>query len=126
MQKIRVTSLHFAFALAASPAFADCADLAAEEAKVAAAKNCGEAYKIYEACLWGSTADVQRGGTVQEICEKGFLSTLSAARKKRYDREIARCEKEYRNEDGTMYRSMEAVCAAGTARDFWKKFGEKR
>ncbi|WP_424361144.1 hypothetical protein [Methylocystis parvus] len=119
-------ALIFLLSLAASPALADCDfDLAAEEAKVAAAKDCGEAYKIYEACIWGSTADVQRGAMVQELCEKGFVSKHSGALKKNYERRIGVCERKYQKQEGTMYRSMEAVCAAGSAHDFWKKYGSK-
>lgn len=124
MRMLRAT-LIFMLSFGASPALADCDfDLAAEEAKVAAAKDCGSAYKIYETCLWGSTADVQRGAMVQELCEKGFLGKLNAAQKKGYQRRIAVCERKYQKQDGTMYRSMEAVCAAGTAHEFWKNHSE--
>jgi len=116
----------FVSAFGAAPGWATCTlDLAAEEAKVAAARSCEDAHEIYEACLWGSTADVQRGAMIRELCEKGFLGTLGAVQKKKYNRRIATCEKKYSREDGTMYRSMEAVCAEGTAYDFWKKYRPK-
>ena len=35
------------------------------------------------------------------------------------------CAKKYRNQSGTMYRSMEAVCIADAAHDYWKKYGTK-
>ncbi|KAF2990516.1 hypothetical protein OGR47_02180 [Methylocystis sp. MJC1] len=126
MRETKFTSICLLAAFWALPAVADdCSDLEAQEAKVAAAKNCGEAHKLYEACLWGSTADLQRGSVVTETCEKAFLSTLSAAQQKSYSRKKDACAKKYRNESGTMYRSMEAVCIADAAYDYWKKYGTK-
>lgn len=108
MRLTKAAPMRLIFGLWTFPAFAECGfDLAAEEARVAAAKSCGEAHEIYEGCLWGSTADVQRGAMVRKLCEKGFLDKLSSGQKKRYGRRIAACEKKYRNEDG----SRTAPCA---------------
>lgn len=126
MRKTNLMSICLLAAFWVLPAVADdCSDLEAQEAKVAAAKNCGEAHKLFEACLWGSTADIQRGSMVTETCEKAFLSSLNPAQQKSYSRKKDACAKKYRNQSGTMYRSMEAVCAADAAHDYWKKYGTK-
>lgn len=126
MRKTNLMSICLLAAFWALPAAADdCSDLEAQEAKVAAAKNCGEAHRLYEACLWGSTADIQRGSMVKETCEKTFLPSLGGAQRKSYSRKLEACAKKYRNQSGTMYRSMEAVCAADAAHDYWKKYGTK-
>jgi hypothetical protein len=125
MKKATIIPFCLLAAFWAAPARGDCFDLDAQETKVAAAKNCAEAHKLYSECLWGSSADIQRGAIVREMCEKGFLPALGAAESKSYRRRQEICERKYRNESGTMYRSMEAVCAAGAAYDFWRKYGTK-
>ncbi|MBL1258530.1 hypothetical protein [Methylocystis sp. Sn-Cys] len=73
MRKTNLMSICLLAVFWALPAVADdCSDLEAQEAKVAAAKNCGEAHKLFEACLWGSTADIQRSAMVTQTCEKAF------------------------------------------------------
>ncbi|MCC3245331.1 hypothetical protein LG047_08340 [Methylocystis sp. WRRC1] len=110
--------------LATSAGAVDCSmDLEAEEAKVRAARTCGEAHKIFVSCLWGSTADIQRGAMVTAKCEAVFLSALPTAQANAYRRKIEACGKKYARKDGTMYRSMAATCAADAAHANWLKFG---
>lgn len=92
-------------------------DLDAEAARMRAGKDCAAAYKTFDACLWGSTADVRRGAVVREICEAGFLAKLSPQDLKAYKEKIAACARKYAKQEGTMYRSMDAACAAKAARD---------
>lgn len=106
---------------------ADCStDLSAEEAKVEAATSCSAARAIYEACLWGSTADVGRGETVREKCETDFLGKASAGTKAAYNRALAACTKKYAHRDGTMYRSAEATCVADAAWSFARRSGKTK
>lgn len=100
-------------------------DLDAEAKKMRDAKDCDAAYKMFDSCLWGSTADVQRGAVVREICEAGFLSKLKPEPAKAYRRRIDACAKKYAKQSGTMYRSMETACAAKAARDFWTRYGAR-
>lgn len=93
----------------------------AEAARMRAAKDCAAAYKTFDACLRGSTADVQRGAVVRDICETGFMSKLKPDQMKAYREKLGACEKKYAKQSGTMYRSMEAACAAKAARDVWAR-----
>ena len=77
-----------------------------------AAPNCGRAMKIFEACEYGASGDVQFGAVVEKKCEADFLSGLKGARKKAYASQLDRCDKKYANESGTMYRSFTAFCRA--------------
>ena len=118
-KSILIAAFFCAFAGAAR---AECGtDLEAEEAKVSAAKTCREARAIYEACLWGSTADVGRGATTRTKCEADFLPGANAATKARYNRALSACAKKYARMDGSMYRSAAASCAADAAFAFARK-----
>lgn len=101
-------------------------DLEAEAKILRATKDCAAAHKIFDACLWGSTADVQRGAIVREICESGFLSRLKPEAAKAYQTKISACGKKYAKQSGTMYRSMEAACATKAARNFWERYGARK
>jgi hypothetical protein len=108
-------------------AHAECeADLSAEEAKVSAAPSCRAARTIYEACLWGSTADIGRGETVRTKCEGEFMGRASAATKAAYRQKLAACAKKYAHRDGTLYRSAEATCAADAAYSFARRYGKAK
>ena len=124
MRAVWLMLLCFGLGTAATARADDCErDLEAEAKKIRAAKDCGAAYKTFEACLWGSTADVQRGALTREICEAGFLSRLKPTAAKAYQGKISACSKKFAKQSGTMYRSMEAACAAKAARDFWERYG---
>lgn len=124
MRRMKFMLVFTILGLSTGASMAECSmDLEAEEAKVRAAKTCDEAHKIYSDCLWGSTADIQRGDIVQQKCEAAFLATLPAAQAKAYRRKIAACEKKYEKKEGTMYRSMAATCAADAAYAYKVRFG---
>ena len=72
------------------------------------APSCDRAMKVAEACAYGASADVQFGAAVEKKCEGDFLGNLKAPRKRAYAREMGACERKYRNESGTMYRSFTA------------------
>ncbi len=78
---------------------------------ISAAPDCQPAYRIMEACAFGSSADVQTGASVVEKCEPGIAPRLKAA----FDRERKACIAKYAKQDGTMYRSMASFCVAKAA-----------
>jgi hypothetical protein len=91
-------------------------------AAVRNAPNCGRAYRMLEACQLGSTADNALADTVKSKCEPMFMDKADAAIKKAYERAQVRCNKIAERNSGTMYQSFAAVCQAGAARDFARKF----
>jgi hypothetical protein len=86
---------------------------------IVAAPGCGPAYRIMEACAFGSSADVQTGAAVVEKCEPGIPPRLKAA----FERERAACVAKYAKQDGTIYRSMAAFCVAKAAAEHARQGG---
>jgi hypothetical protein len=76
------------------------------------APSCDRAMKLFEACEYGASGDVQFGAIVEKKCEADFLSRLKAPQKQAYQREMGACDRKYENESGTMYRSFTAFCRA--------------
>ena len=103
-------------------AFADDAcfgsDAGALSAALEHADSCRAAFAKFSACAWGSSADLTFGDIVVKVCERGFVAKLSAAGKTNYSDEAALCAYEHVRQDGTMYRSMEALCRAEVAQRF--------
>ena len=111
---------------AAAPAWAeDCPAKSTGMDDIIAAVNdapsCDRAMKVAEACAYGASADVQFGAAVEKKCEGDFLGNLKAPRKRAYAREMGACERKYRNESGTMYRSATAFCRAEVAQRYSQK-----
>jgi hypothetical protein len=94
----------------------------AVETAVRNAPNCDRAYRMLEACQLGSTADNALAETVQSKCEPMFMDKADAATRKAYKRAQVRCDKIAERNSGTMYQSFAAVCRAGAARDFVRKY----
>lgn len=74
-------------------------------------KSCYDAKQMAEACAWGSSLDVSTAGTAYSICEAELKSQkptnkLSQLLIKMKDS----CTAKYKNESGTLYRSMNAYC----------------
>lgn len=128
MRAVTALSLAWALIMTAVAARAqECErDLDAEARKMRATKDCAAVYKVFDSCLWGSTADVQRGALVRDMCELEFRTRLKPAEAKAYQHKIEGCGKKYAKQSGTMYRSMEAACAAKAARDFWMRYGARK
>ena len=84
-------------------------------ASLKAAKGCDAAMKVFEACEYGASGDVQFGEVVEKKCEADFLDKASALKKRAYKRELGVCERKYRNQSGTMYISFTAFCRAEVA-----------
>ncbi|WP_298371282.1 hypothetical protein [uncultured Bradyrhizobium sp.] len=85
------------------------------------APSCNRAMKIFEACEYGASGDVQFGAVVEKKCEADFLSGLKGAPKRAYQHEMQVCDRKYRNESGTMYISFTAFCRAQVAQRYSQK-----
>ena len=79
---------------------------------IKAAPGCGGAMKIFTECSLGTSGDIRMGEAVENKCEGDFLGKLKAQQKQAYQREMTVCDRKYRNESGTMYRSFTAFCRA--------------
>jgi hypothetical protein len=109
--------------LNAPPAFAeDCPAKSTQMEDVIdalnAAAGCDAAMKVFQACEYGTSGDVQFGAVVEKKCESDFLSRLKAPQKLAYQREMRVCDRKYRNQSGTMYLSFTAFCRAEVARRY--------
>ena len=87
-------------------------------ASLNAAKGCDAAMKVFEACEYGASGDVQFGEVVEKKCEADFLGKADAAKKQAYKRELGVCDRKYRNQSGTMYISFTAFCRAEVAQRY--------
>ncbi|MHC2254960.1 hypothetical protein [Bradyrhizobium embrapense] len=85
------------------------------------APSCNRAMKIFEACEYGASGDVQFGAVVEKKCEADFLSGLKGGPKRTYQHEMQVCDRKYRNESGTMYISFTAFCRAQVAQRYSQK-----
>jgi hypothetical protein len=86
------------------------------------APSCRRALALFEICQFGASGDVNLGAIVTHKCEGDFLTKLSSTQRRAYQREQARCLRKYSKQDGTMYRSFEAFCGAGVARNYSARF----
>jgi hypothetical protein len=86
------------------------------------APSCAAALKLFEACAFVASIDSMFGGIVTDKCEKDFVGKLSAAQRKTYERRKETCTHKYAKQEGTMYRSFEAMCISKLANDYSRKF----
>jgi hypothetical protein len=96
--------------------------LDAIEAAIAKAVSCEQSMDIFQACADVASGDVPLARAVIGKCEGDFLNKLNASQKRAYEQESKRCWRKYRREMGTMYRSFEAMCAAGVAQAYSRRF----
>jgi hypothetical protein len=85
------------------------------------APSCDRALKVAEACAYGASGDVQFGAAVEKKCEGDFVGKLKARQKRAYAREMAVCDRKYRNQSGSMYLSATAFCRAKVAQRYSQK-----
>jgi hypothetical protein len=85
------------------------------------APNCDRAMKVFEACEYGTSGDIRFGAVVEKKCERDFLPRLTEPQKHPYQREMRACDRKYRNEEGTIYRSFTAFCRAEVAQRYSQK-----
>lgn len=96
-------------------------DMADIIAALDAAPGCDAAMKVFEACEYGASGDVQFGAVVEKKCEADFLRRLKPSERLSYRREMRRCDAKYRNESGTMYLSFTAFCRAEVAQRYSRR-----
>ena len=84
-------------------------------ASLQAARGCDAAMKVFEACQYGASGDVQFGEIVEKKCEAEFLDQADASKKQAYERALGVCDRKYRSKSGTMYISLTAFCRAQVA-----------
>ncbi|HKH01858.1 MAG TPA: hypothetical protein VKB08_14200 [Bradyrhizobium sp.] len=82
------------------------------------AQSCDRAMKVFEACEYVASGDVQFGAVVEKKCERDFLDQMRKPKKQAYAREMRVCDRKYRNESGTMSRSFTAFCRAMVAQRY--------
>jgi hypothetical protein len=82
------------------------------------AKSCDAAMKVFEACAYGASGDVQFGEVVEKKCEADFLDKAKAPKQQAYKRDLGVCDRKYRNQSGTMYLSFTAFCRAEVAQRY--------
>ena len=80
--------------------------------------GCERAMKVFKDCEFGTSGDIHLGAAVEKKCEGDFLGRLKAPQKQAYKREMGVCDRKYRNESGTMYRSFTAFCRAEVAQRY--------
>jgi hypothetical protein len=124
--KFRAAGLVLLMSLGAAPAkAADCSAKSTQMddivAEINAAPGCDAAMKVFEACEFGASGDVQLGAAVEKKCEGDFLSRLKTPQKRAYQREMGVCDRKYRNQSGTMYISATAFCRAQVAQRYAHK-----
>ena len=124
--KSRLAGLAVVLTLAICPALAE--DCPAKSTQmddvieaIKASAGCDAAMKVFEACAYGASGDVQFGTAVEKKCEADFLSRLTASQKQAYQRKMRVCDRKYRNRSGTMYLSSTAFCRAEVAQKFARK-----
>jgi len=83
-----------------------------------AARGCDAAMKVFQACEYSASGDVQFGAVVEKKCESDFLDHLKAPQRAAYHREMGVCDRKYRNQSGTMYISFTAFCRAEVAQRY--------
>jgi hypothetical protein len=79
------------------------------------APTCRASFEMLSACRYNAGGDIELASIVTERCEKTFLSTLKPDAKRAYQRAQQACARKYRNKEGTMYASAQAICAAEAA-----------
>ena len=121
-----LTGLAVSLALGAAPAEASICQgksMSLDETvdAIAATPGCERAMKVFTDCAYTASGDVQLGAAVEKKCERDFLGRLGAAEKRAYQHEMDVCDRKYRNESGTMYRSFTAFCRAAVAQRYSRR-----
>ena len=88
---------------------------------ISAAPGCERAMKIFKDCQMSTSGDIHLGEAVEKKCESDFLSRLRPSQKLAYRRGMGACDRKYRNESGTMYRSFTAFCRAEIAQRYSRR-----
>ncbi len=98
--------------------------VAAVEVVVKSAPDCERAYKTLEICQLGSSGDNALSDIVRKKCEPLFLGKASRGVKAAYKKKLTGCERIAKQNEGTLYLGLAAVCQARAARDFARKYAK--
>lgn len=93
---------------------------------MADAPSCDASMELLLACQRGSSGDIPPALTVIKKCESNFLPSMSKSARRAYDRKVAACWRQFADENGTLYRSMRAICAAELARSYADRAAKHR
>ena len=91
-----------------------------------ATPSCERAMNLFKDCAVSAGGDTQLGDAVEKKCERDFLSGLKPPAKAAYQRAMGACDRKYRNESGTMYRSFTAFCRAEIAQRYSRQALKKK
>jgi len=94
------------------------------EVAIEKAASCEKSMETFQACAFAASGDVQLGEAVIRKCESDFLNKLSGSEERTYHQKLKRCWQKYRRESGSLYRSFEAMCAAGVAQAYSRRFSK--
>ena len=94
--------------------------------RVKQTSTCSGAYRIMDACQFGTSGDNELADIVQFKCEPLFMPTASHRLKVIYRKALNRCDDIAKKNDGTMYMSFAAVCRAKTSQDFAARYKKSR
>jgi hypothetical protein len=108
--------------VAAAPAQCPTLDGAGRLELLEHAPSCDRSLELFDLCSYGTSGDVGLSTVVIKKCEGGFLAKLGASRRRTYEREQQHCLHKYEKEEGTMYVSFSAFCAAKLARSYARRF----
>lgn len=96
----------------------------AVEAVVKSMPDCERAYKTLEICQLGSSGDNALSDIVRDKCEPLFLGKASRGVKAAYKKKLTGCERIAKQNEGTLYLGLAAVCQARASRDFARKYAK--
>ncbi len=85
------------------------------EKRVTEAPSCDASMQLLMACQLGSSGDVALSLIVIKKCEVDFLASLSNRAHRGYERKVGACGDKSANENGTLFQSIRAICAAEVA-----------
>jgi hypothetical protein len=113
--------------MAAMAAGEDCPTEEGQEIErlLSEAPSCDRSMALFRICSYGASGDMALGAVVRERCEADFLDKLKGTERRRYNRWLRFCERRYARETGTMYRSLEAFCAATVAQVYARRAAAK-
>jgi hypothetical protein len=111
------------FALSASAFAGECVDKNGQDiynnpeafqALIEKSESCYEAKALAESCAYGSSIDVSTAGLAYQVCANELAAAKPSQQLSATLKSMASlCDKKYANEQGTMYRSMNAFCRLG-------------
>jgi hypothetical protein len=88
------------------------------EKSVTDAPSCDAAMQLLMACQQGSSSDVGVALIVIKKCEGDFLVSLSDSARRGYERKAGACGDNFGGQEGTLFQSIRAICAAEVAHSY--------